>query len=335
MGVGAHMNGETRLNSEGRWVVHRDEFRLLLGGLTVVHRRLNTLTLNVPFTHVTTELSDAGPPPLSMFKNGIEAAVIPAYPIDGKSPDQVKFLPQFVRYTSTSLRYWINLRCTFSEYVRGLPSKMRKNLNGCRRRFTEFSEGEIRWQEYRSTDKAREFYDLASEISHKSWHERVGGPGFPGSINKKRVEDLAASDSMRGYVLFHGLRPVAFAYCEIHSDTVAYIKPAYDEEYGKHSPGIVLLGLLLEALFAEGKYRCFDFGDGDQWYKRQLATDQTLCAYMLYFPKTVANTFCVLAKVGLDRFSRNIGKLLKTVGVKNRLKRFLKGERQRGPVEAG
>lgn len=324
-------------NAAGReardWISGTEDFRFALGGRTLVNLPLSALIFDVPFTNLSGNLEDTVLP-WSEFPDGVEVAVIPAHPICEK-PARLKFLPRWIRYATTSVRYSIDLRCTFPEYLGKLGSATRRDLKAGVKRFTELSGGQIQWQTFSVPGEVNDFYNLASEISHHSWNERIGGPGFSGTIAKEHIEVLAGQDRFRGYVLFYEGRPIAFGYCETHRGTVGYVKSGYDEKYGKHSPGNVLYCLFLESLFAGKKYVCFDFGNGAQSHKSKLSTEATECAYALYFPRNVRNVSILLTKTTLEQISMTAGKLLQFAGAKDKLKRLMKGKLARGPVEAG
>jgi hypothetical protein len=319
--------------AKDRWIPGTEDLHFGLGGRTLVNLSLSALILDAPFASLSGNLEDIVLP-WSEFPGGVEVAVIPAHPIREK-PARLKFLPRWIRYATTSVRYSIDLRCTFPKYLSKLGPGTRRDVKTSVRKFAELSGGQIKWQAFSTPGEVNDFYNLASEISHHSWNERIGGPGFSGTIAKERIEVLAGEDRFRGYVLFYEGRAVAFGYCEIHRGTVGYIKSGYDEKYGKHSPGSVLYCLFLESLFAEKKYICFDFGNGEQSHKSKLSTEATECAYAMYFPRNVRNVSILLTKTALEQVSMTAGKLLQFAGIKNRLKRVMKGKLARGPVEAG
>lgn len=321
------------LEAKDCWIPGTEDVRFGLGGRTLVNLPLSALIFDLPFTSLSGNLEDTVLP-WSEFPAGVEVAVIPAHPIC-KKPARLKFLPRWIRYATASVRYSIDLRCTFPEYFSKLGSATRRDLKTGVRRFAELSGGQIKWQRFAAPPEVNDFYHLASEISHHSWNERIDGPGFSGTIAREHIEVLAGEDRFRGYILFYGGRPIAFAYCEIHRGTVTYVKSGYDEKYGKHSPGSVLYCLFLESLFAEKKYICFDFGNGQQSHKSKLSTEATQCAYALYFPRNVRNASILLTKTALEQVSMTAGKVLRLAGVRNKLKRLMKGKLARGPVEAG
>jgi len=260
--------------------------------------------------------------------------VIPAQPV-GAEPKRVEFLAHSIRYgASYSDHYFIDLRGSFTEYLSKLSQNSRHNLRRRARRFSEFSGGRIRWARYCSIEEVSEFYRLATAISSRSWGKAVGGPGFSGTFSEERLRSLAEQDRSRGYVLFDSERPIAFAYCEIHDEDVAYLKIGYDQDYSKWSPGTVLFYLLLESLFAEAKYRCFDFKEGELWYKRTLATGSKRCVRIIYFRRNIPNLALVATHWSLGALSRAAGKVLGALRLKQGIKRAMMGKLCRPGQEA-
>lgn len=102
-----------------------------------------------------------------------------------------------------------------------------------------------------------------------------------------------------------------------------YWFPTYDVEFGKYSPGILLLLKMAEAACALGVNR-IDLGGGIQSYKTRLSNDGAeLARGVLYRPSVAAasrfvrrNTSTALRKLSLHSFAKNV-----IGGVRSRLRR--------------
>ncbi len=313
-----------------RWVMEPEPevLRFTLAGRELKAVPLCAVTLSTPFTKLTTNLT-ASEPPWDTIPAGIDAAVLPEQPVEVDSP-RLMFLPNSIRYVAAcSERYFVDLQGSFAEYLNKLSQNSRHNLRRRVRRFTEFSGGRIRWATFCLVEELSEFYRLATEISKRSWNEAEGGPGFSGTFKKDRIESVSRQDRSRGYVLFDRERPIAFAYCEIHEKDVDYLKIGYDQDYSEWSPGTVLFYLLLQSLFAEGKYGLFDFKDGVMWYKSTLATGSARCARIIYFRRNFRNLAIVTAHASLASCSRGAGMALRVVNLKERIKGLMMGKLRR------
>jgi len=336
------MPAETTLLLEGgaagrpqRWAEEPtpEVLSFTVGGRDLMALRLRAVTLSTPFSKLTTDVR-ATEPEWNTVPSEAQAAVIPAQPVDADSR-RLEILKQSIRYgASYSEHYFIDLSGSFVEYLSKLSQNSRHNLRRRVRRFTEFSGGQIRWARYCSVEQVSEFYRLATAVSGRSWNEGVGGPGFSRTLSEERVRGLASQDRSRGYLLFDGESPIAFAYCEIHGKDVAYVKIGYDQDYSKWSPGTVLFYLLLESLFAEAKYDCFDFKEGELWYKSMLATGSKRCARIIYFRRNLRNLALVTTHWALGALSRAAGRALSLLKLKEAIKRTMMGKLYRPGEEA-
>lgn len=90
------------------------------------------------------------------------------------------------------------------------------------------------------------------------------------------------------------------------------------------SVGTVLQWLATEQLFAENKFRYFDFTEGQSDHKRLFATDQRLCGNVVMLKRSLRNSALVRSHALMDRMSRGLGELMEKYGLKARVKRLLR-----------
>ena len=57
-----------------------------------------------------------------------------------------------------------------------------------------------------------------------------------------------------------GERSIAYGYCRAEAAVLTFEHTGYDPELATHSPGIFLLHEMLMRIFAERRFRVFDFG---------------------------------------------------------------------------
>jgi hypothetical protein len=303
--------------SQPEWARQTEVLAFAVGGRVLGDLRLNALTLAVPFTRLESD-SDQEPPPIEG-----EVWVVPAQPITA-TPPRLTVLPGAIRYVQLcENRYLVGLNGTFAEYLKKFSAKQRYNLARTVRKFAEFSGGQIRWREFPSAEELSEFYRLAGEVSPLTWQAKIGKLFlrqviFQGDIRKQADQGLA-----KGYVLFHRERPVAYVFALVQDDHLVYSHVGYDPEYGKWSPGTILLYLMLERLFTEGEFRYLDFGSTDLHYKAFFSTDSHRCARILYFPRRLRNYAIAVGHLSLETASVTIGKVLGTLGLKGALKGIL------------
>jgi CelD/BcsL family acetyltransferase involved in cellulose biosynthesis len=308
----------------GSWVPGVEELPFCLGGRNLKTIRLKALTLDVPFTRLSTNLEEAAPM-RDAFPAGIEAAVVPAQPI-ATDPPRLTILPDIVRYTTAATnRYFVDLRSTFPEYMKKFSAKPRYNLSRTVRKFAEFSGGALNCRQFLSREM-EDFHAFADEISRHSWKEEVGGPGFAGTVRKAEILSLADEGSARGFVLFYGERPIAYVFCIAHDEHLIYKHVGYHQAFAKWSPGTVLLYLILERLFAEQEYEFLDLGEGTLWYKSFFSTHYIRCARVIYFRRSLRNLVIISAHAGLTTGSVVAGKVFRALKLKQAIKRVMMGK---------
>jgi len=93
----------------------------------------------------------------------------------------------------------------------------------------------------------------------------------------------------------HENKAIAYAFCRIDSEVITYSNIGYDPRFARYSPGIVLLFLILEQLFAARRFWLFDLGGGGWGYKALFATGSVDYVKMIWFPITIPNIGLVLA----------------------------------------
>jgi hypothetical protein len=313
--------GEFAFNQPDQWIPKTEVMEFELGDLRLAETRLRALSLATPFNKLPKDRLVG--PPQEEFPTGIDVMVVSAQPIEKDLP-RIAILPHFIRYAARQEnRYYIELRGSFSEYLKKFSARTRQTLARRVRRFAEFSGGEICWQEYHSGQEMLEFHRLAREVSKKTYQEDLH-IGLPDSDEfRLAMVDQASRGLLMGYLLFHKTRPVAFDCCLIREGNILSKWPGYDPEFSKWSPGNVLLYLTLEKLFRQKRFAVFDFGQTEFGYKAFFATGHTRCARMLYFPRNSYNLALVAAHNVLQGVSISGGKILETLRLKAATKEIL------------
>lgn len=220
---------------------------------------------------------------------------------------------------------YIDFGMSFQDYQKKFSSKTRSTINRKVRKYAEHCGGTLSWRTFREPGEMREFLALAGAVSKRTYQERLLDAGIPGDeAFAAQAETLAAEQRVRGYILFDGERPVSYLYCPVHDDTLIYAYLGYDPDYMHLSVGTVLQWLALEQMFAEGRFRHFDFTEGQSDHKRLFATHQRLCANVYLFRDTLAHRALVHSHAWVDGFSRRLGTTLDRLGMKAKIKHFIR-----------
>jgi CelD/BcsL family acetyltransferase involved in cellulose biosynthesis len=103
------------------------------------------------------------------------------------------------------------------------------------------------------------------------------------------MRDLATEDQVRAFLLFVDGRAVSYLYAPGDRQTLRYAYLGYDPAFADLSPGTVLQLEAMRMLMDEGRFRWFDFTEGDGQHKRQFATGAIDSVDMLLLRPTFAN----------------------------------------------
>lgn len=264
-------------------------------------------------------------------------AVVRSQPLAGEVPVVSKDA-KWIRYLRSRYpRRYIEMTGTFQDYLKTFSSKSRSTLTRKVRKFGEASGGALDVRVYRTPPEMAEFHRLAREVSRKTYQEKFYAAGLPdGPAYVKELEERAAKDAVRGFLLFQGGQPVAYLLCPAQEDRLLYDHLGHDPAVQQLSPGTVLQYAALEHLFGEGRFRIYDFTEGDAPHKEFFATHHRDCGDVFFFRRTLKNRIAVSLHRGLDRFSARIRRLLERIGIRAWLKRLTRRGKKpegKGPGE--
>ena len=307
------------------WTPGSARLKFLLGEVPLGSVSFPSLILDVHFTALV-----GGPPepalPFDRFPPRIAVLKVPSYPVPERLP-RLSLLPGAIRYVPSQYqRHYVDLGGTFDAYLGKFSSKSRSTLRRKVRKFAEASGGEIRWREFRRPEEMENFHRLAREVSCRTYQERLLKSGLPELDRFQR--ELAACPSARGYLLFYGDRSIAYMFCPERNGNLLYQYVGYDPDFQQWSPGTVLLYLAIESLFTEGRYRTFDFTEGEGPHKEFFANNSMLCADIYYFRRGPLHLLLLGAHTGLHASSRALVRALDRVGLKDRIKKIVRAKSQ-------
>jgi hypothetical protein len=267
-----------------------------------------------------------------------ECAVAPALPqLDGEEDGLfLASIPQrAIEHTSWPSDYrmyrmkryrhcYIDMGQSFAQYAGKFSGKTRSGFNRKVKKFLSSVPADA-FRRYTSPEEMHAFHASARVVSARSYQERLLDCGLPGSEEfREEMCTQAAEDNVRAFLLFDGPRPVSYLYCPVIEDVLLFAYLGYDPDYASRSVGTVLQWLAFESLFAEQRFRKFDFTEGESDYKQLFATHTIDCSHLLLLRKTFRNGM-VLAS---HRACENLGLLavstLDRLGVKDQVKKWLR-----------
>lgn len=192
----------------------------------------------------------------------------------------------------------------FDDWWRGFSGKTRSGLTRKARRL-ERELGGFTVRAYRTPAEIHEFMAIAGRLSERTYQARLlqaGLPGGPAAV--ERAIGLAAADNIRCFILFAGDRPLAYLYLPIEDNIVTYGFVGYDPDFAGLSPGNVLQVEAMRVLFAENRFRYFDFTGGDGAHKAQFGRGSVHCADVIALRRTFGNRLALGVLQGVDTIAR-------------------------------
>lgn len=134
----------------------------------------------------------------------------------------------------------------------------------------------------------------------------------------------AEAGSMRCYLLFADGAPIAYLTLPVDGDTLVYAFLGFDPDWARLSPGTVLQMEALERLFAEDRYRYFDFTEGHGAHKAMFGTDRVQCASFYLLKPTLTNRAILASLATFDRTVAATRNLATRAGVAAAARRVLR-----------
>ncbi len=260
-------------------------------------------------------------PALSTTQQGFLLSNMPTTP-DGAAPRASA--DWLMHRLKTYQRCYIDMSGDFASYKAKFSSKSRSGINRKIKKFAEESGG-LDMRIYRQPEELDTFFSLAGKVSAASYQERLLDCGLPRDTDAiEAAKTAAANDGIRAFLLFAHGEPVSYLYCPIEEAVLQYAYLGYLPESAKLSPGTVLQWLALEALFAERRFRAFDFTEGDSDHKRFFSTHQVPCKQELLLRPSLRNRCLIGFHTGLQTFSDTSVKALDRLGLKQKIKRWIR-----------
>jgi CelD/BcsL family acetyltransferase involved in cellulose biosynthesis len=169
-------------------------------------------------------------------------------------------------------RPWHLLRLapSFDAYMKSISSKARANMRREVRQLADQSAGKLQAVRITTPDQVPWFLERAARVAEHSWQQQAIGQRISCDDSSCRsLEELAAEGLLRCYLLTGGDAEYAFVVGYQFGGVYHYAEIAFDERYSEHSPGKVLLTMMLEDLHTHDPPETVNFGVGDASYKRR------------------------------------------------------------------
>lgn len=256
----------------------------------------------------------------------VDGALIRSQPVTNRLPCLVR-TASAIRYVPQQYnRYYMEFGKTFEQYLQKFSSQTRSKRKKEVRKFAESCGGAVDLREYRTVEEVREFIRLARELSKKTFQEKLLDAGLPSSEEYKNfLLERAATGHIRAYMLFHKDVPASYLLNEVRDPGIVIsLYTGYDPQFRAQGAGSIVYYLAFEKLFAEDGLRMLDFTEGEGTHKQFFATGSKQCADIYYFRPSLRIAALLRLHASMDSASRAAGRLAERLGIKARLKRFLR-----------
>jgi hypothetical protein len=215
---------------------------------------------------------------------------------------------------------------TYKEYIQGLGSRSKQSVQYSVRRLEKDMAGSVAMRKFVSPEDSRQFLEDAAAISRKTYQANLLGLGIHADADSlARLRHTAERGWLRSYILYCNDAPAAFILGFQYGGCYYYEDVGYDPAFAKWSVGTVLQVKAIEEIFgAPGKPAYFDFSTGVGQHKRRFGNVERPEVNLLVFRRTLRNRFVTSAYKATDGTSEMITRLLDRLGVKDRLKKFIR-----------
>ena len=260
-----------------------------------VRRRL------VPASFTLEDILERRAAPLDAVPACADGLRVMSAPVDRLDSIREKFAGYVIGGFAEYPRHFIRMDGSFEDYLAGFSGKTRSTLRRKQRKLEQELGGTLDIREYTEPDGIERFFDIAVPLSRRTYQARLLDAGLPesGSARRKMAEKAAAGD-LRCYLLFAGEHPIAYLSLPVENRTLVYAHLGYDPDWARLSPGTVLQMVALERLFAENRFRYFDFTEGDGAHKAMFGNDSVRCASFYLLRPSLANRSLLWSLTAFD-----------------------------------
>jgi CelD/BcsL family acetyltransferase involved in cellulose biosynthesis len=208
-------------------------------------------------------------------------------------------------------------------YLARFSGKTRSTLRRKTRRLAERCGGALDLRRYAAPGEMEAFHCHARAVSVLTYQERLLDLGMPdGDSAVAQLKARAQRNEVRGWVLFVRDRPIAYLHAPAEGDVLILGHLGYDPAFAAMSPGTVLMFEAMRQLAAEGRYRLFDFTEGEGQHKRLFGTDAVPCVDVLLLRPTFANRCLGHALGGFDAAVEAVKRAMAMLGLETVARRL-------------
>lgn len=223
-------------------------------------------------------------------------------------------------------RFYIDMAGSFENYLARFSGKTRSTLRRKARKLSDEAGGSLEVSAHRTPAEVEAFLAEALPLSARTYQARLLDAGLPGDETSRRAMlAKAEAGQMRCFLLRAKGRAIAYLSLPVESETLVYAHLGYDTDWARLSPGTVLQMHALESLFAEQRFRWFDFTEGEGAHKELFGTGSVECASFLLLKRDVSNRLLLGSLAAFDSSVAAAKALARKSVVMAQTRRLLRG----------
>jgi hypothetical protein len=223
---------------------------------------------------------------------------------------------RYIRFEGSLDAYQASLSAKTRSHARQAVKKLQSTVGDNLSMHVLSAQGDLDLQTFR-----RE----AIAISRLTYQARLLGAGLPErDAYWTHLQGLADSGRLCAHLMRVEGKPIAYVLCTVDGSSQILEYLGYDPDYAHLSIGGILLRRSIEAAVSAGDVRYYDFGEGDNQYKKQLATDAIESSTILCLRDTLRHRQLLMAHRRLAGVSAYAGAKLAQWGLKAQVKRWIR-----------
>jgi len=317
-GIAAAQTGEVQRRAAASAERREITLRYSIGDLCLFRIGFNALVERSVFDPAAPPIT-AVPEGAEILPDGVDASVRLGVRLERRLPALHRRKNGLWYIRNQSSNHYIDLCRPFEEYLKEFSSKTRSTLGRKVRKA-----GGFEFRAYREASEVAEFHRLSRDVAVKTYQEKMFG-AIPGSSEfLTRAIAMAEDDRLRGFLLLDQGKPISYLYLPAEDGVLTYGYLGYDPDYAAFSIGTVVLYRALEELFAERRFRYFDFTCGEGQHKTLFGRESVISGDLYFFRRNLRNSVAVYGHAAMDRFSGALGRTLQAIGIRGKVKKLLR-----------
>lgn len=227
----------------------------------------------------------------SLLAGGADCVYMDSVPVESPCRELLKEAGKgYLTYAPGGPRPWhlLRLPAGSAAYLSQMSSKTRQTLKRKAKKLAEAGGGELEFVRVDSAGQVADFLADAVRVSRNSWQQSILGTRIDDTEEERAWSERAAEAGLlRNYLLKSGGRPCAFVVGYQFNGVFQYVELGYDRDFAEHSPGTVLLHMLIQDLCDHRPASLLNFGLGDADYKQRFGNVQREDMSVIIFRKNL------------------------------------------------